>query len=58
MALLEQVYRGLRGLGFKEGEARRALDKATEELSKVANPSAQDLLRAALHRLGPRGASR
>jgi hypothetical protein len=33
VAVLEQVLRGLRGLGFKEREARRALDAATEELS-------------------------
>ena len=59
IATREQVFRGLRGLGFKEGEARRALDAATEELStQGATPSAQDLLRAALCRLGPRGAPR
>jgi hypothetical protein len=58
IATLEQVFRGLRGLGFKEGEARRALDAATEELSKGATPSAKELLRAALCRLGPRGVPR
>jgi hypothetical protein len=55
IATLEQVFRGLRDLGFKEGEARRALDAAMEELSsQQATASAQDLLRAALCRLGPR----
>jgi hypothetical protein len=55
VALLEQVFRGLRGLGFREREARRALDAAAKELSaREAAPSAQDLLRAALGRLGPR----
>jgi hypothetical protein len=59
IALLEQVFRGLRGLGFKEGEARRALDAATQEVSQEgAAPSAQDLLRAALRRLGPRNTIR
>jgi hypothetical protein len=55
LALLEQVFRGLRGLGFKEREARQALDAASEELrAKEAAPAAQDLLRAALGRLAPR----
>jgi hypothetical protein len=59
IATLEQVFRGLRGLGFKEREARRALDAATEELStKGATPSAKELLRVALCRLGPRSAPR
>jgi hypothetical protein len=55
LALREQVFRGLRGLGFKEQQARRALDAASEELrAKEAAPTAQDLLKAALRRLGSR----
>jgi hypothetical protein len=62
LALLDQVLRGLRGLGFKERQARRALDAAAEELrsheAAPSVPTAQDLLKAALRWLGPGASSR
>lgn len=50
-----KVLSGLRNLGFKEREARQALDAATAELADAAaTPTFQELIRAALGRLGPR----
>lgn len=57
IATLDRVFCALRGLGFKEHEAREALDAVMsggrdEVLS--ATPTAEELLRAALRALAPR----
>ena len=55
----DKVFRALRGLGFKEREARQALDavmRADAEEALPPTPTAKELLRAALRMLGPRGA--
>lgn len=54
--LNEKVFSGLRNMGFKEREARQALDAATAELAAAAaaTPTFQDVIRAALRRLRPR----
>jgi Holliday junction resolvasome RuvABC DNA-binding subunit len=54
--MCERVFRGLRGLGFKEAEAKRALARA-----RAASPpalSAQELLKLALVELVPRSVPR
>jgi hypothetical protein len=55
-----KVYSGLRNLGFREMEARRALEEARAAArgQPAQEPTAQQLLRAALVRLRPRASTR
>ena len=50
MAVLELVLRGLRGLGFREPEAKQALERVKNE-SDLEQAPPSDLLRAALRLL-------
>jgi 5-methylcytosine-specific restriction endonuclease McrA len=51
----EKVFRGLRGLGFRETEAKRALARALASPS-IEPLTAQELLKRALAELAPRAA--
>jgi len=54
MATLGKVFRALRGLGFKEREARQALDAVTAPNALGHTTSTvEELLRAALQMLAP-----
>lgn len=56
--LSEKVFRGLRWLGFKETEAKRALARALDEHRHATQPSTADtLLKRALTLLAPPGST-